>query len=183
MKRDVATERDVLADAALAVETAPWPKPEQVSLVSRLTGAADDDRVTREDAVDTYLNALQPKGARFRTLAIDARANLAAADRLARAANNALSASRLPMNDVAMIETAIQALRENRQIYVEAAHQIEKSGETIDDLQLDGIRDGYAAAIRDLGKAADALADRIEEDRSSTVAEPEPKYRRNFSGV
>ena len=30
---------------------------------------------------------------------------------------------------------------------------------------------------------ADALADRIDDDRSETVAQPAPRYRKNFSGV
>lgn len=183
MKREVASERNQLADAALAVETAPWPKPEAVSIVSRITGGESDDRVTRSDAVDAYLDALQPQGERFRTLALDARANLAAANRLELAAKNALSAPRLTMNDIAMVETAIQALRENRRIYFTAARAIEKAGETVDAGELDLLRDSYAAAIHDLGEAADAIAERIERDRTENYAAPGSRYRSNFSGI
>ena len=177
------TERDVLADAALAVETSPWPKPEPVSIFSRMTGASDDDRVTRSDAVAVYVNALQPAGARFSQLAIDARANLGAADRLLRAADHALAAQRLTVSDVAMVEDAIQALRENRQIYVSAAREIENAGEPIDGVQLEAIRDAYSEAIRELGRSADALADRIDEDRSENYAAPAKPRRNRFSGV
>ncbi|MEZ5892382.1 MAG: hypothetical protein R3C58_04460 [Parvularculaceae bacterium] len=181
MKREGASERDMLADAALAVETAPWPKPQTISLVSRITGAEGDDRVTRSDAVEIYVGALRPAGARFEQLSLDARANINAAARLEDAARNALTAPRLTMNDVVMVETAIQALRENRQIYFAAARQIEKSGEAVDGAALDGIREGYAVAIHDLGEAADAIADRIERDRTENFAAPAPASVNKFS--
>ena len=183
MKRVGTAERDMLADAALAVETAPWPKPQQVSFVSRISGASDEDRITRSDAVAIYLNELQPAGNRFTQLAIDARANLVAAERLSRAAQGALAAPRLSMNDVTMLETAIQALRENRQIYTSVARQIEKSGEPVDEAQLDAIRTAYVEAIRALGQTADALADKIADDRTETLATPAKRTRKNFSGV
>lgn len=176
-------EHDVLAKAAKAVETAPWPKPENVSFVARITGGDKEDRITRSDAIAIYLDSLTPAGDRFLRLADDAANNLVAADALGKAAHNALSAPRLSKNDVAMLENAIRALRENRQIYVSAARQIEKNGEAVDPTRLAAIGEAYEQAIRDLGDSADALADRIERDRTETVAEPAPIHRRNFSGV
>lgn len=166
-------ERDLLADAALAVETAPWPKQDSVSFVSRITGAADQSRLTRAQTISIYLDDLQPDGARFGQLAFDARANLSAADRLNRVAQNAVTSPRLSMNDVSAVERAIKALRENRQIYVAAARQLEKVGEPVDEAQMDAIRDAFKVSIKDLGKTADALADQIERDRSETFAGPE----------
>lgn len=180
---DSIAERDMLADAARDVETAPWPRIDQVSFLSRLAGAERDSRVTRKDAIAIYLEELGPGGARFSNLAVDARANLGAADRLLTAADHALTAQRVNMNDIAMIETAIQALRTNRQIYVSAARELEKSGEPVDDNQLGAIRDAYADAIRGLGAAADALADRIEADHSATYAAPTREPRANLSGI
>lgn len=182
-QRETVAERDVLAEAVKAVEHAPWPRIEDVSFLSRITGAESDDRMTRNKAVDLYLDGLTPLGERFYRLESDAYANLAAADRLLLAADGALVAPRLSMNDVVMLETAIQALRENRQIYVSAAKQLEKAGEPVDDLKLDAIRDAYAGAIRDLGQSADALADKIERDRTENYAAPAPLHRKNFSGV
>ena len=177
-------ERDLLADAASAVEDAPWPRPQQVSFISRITGAGDDDRITKSDAAALYANSLSPAGARFVQLERDAQANLSAATRLRHTADMALYAPRLTNNDVAMVETAIQALRENRQVFVNAAHQIEKTGESIDDEKLDAIRDAYTAAIRDLGETADALADRLDHDRSENYAAPTPRPNvNNLSGV
>ncbi len=173
----------MLADAARAVETAPWPQVEEVSFVSRLTGAAPDDRMTRGKAISLYLDELRPQGARFHQLADDAQNNLAAAERLLAAAESALSAARLTKTDVVMLEQAIQALRENRQIYLSAAKQLEKAGEPVDESQLDLIREAYAGAISELGRAADALADRIEKDRTENFAAPVSRHRRKFPDV
>ncbi|WDI32047.1 hypothetical protein PUV54_02435 [Hyphococcus flavus] len=166
----VVAERDLLNDAAREVERAPWPKPQSVSFVARLSGAADENRISRSDAVDAYVNRLQPAGLRFHQLAQDARANLSAASRLSRIAYNTVDASRVTMNDVATVEDAIQALRENSKIYSSAARELEKLGEPVDETQVDEIRTAYSAAIRSLGNAADALAERIEKDRTETIA-------------
>ena len=182
-RHNSAAERDMLADAARAVETAPWPQVEEVSFVSRLTGAAPDDRMTRGKAISLYLDELRPQGARFHQLADDAQNNLAAAERLLAAAESALSAARLTKTDVVMLEQAIQALRENRQIYLSAAKQLEKAGEPVDESQLDLIREAYAGAISELGRAADALADRIEKDRTENFAAPVSRHRRKFPDV
>lgn len=176
-------ERDMLADAALAVESAPWPRIDQVSFLSRLAGAENEVRVTRKDAIAIYLEDLGSNGAPFTRLAADARANLGAADQLLNAAGHSLTAQRINVNDVAVIEAAIQTLRTNRQIYISTARQIEKAGEPVDKMQLTAIRDAYAEAIRDLGETADALADRIEADHSATYAAPTRQPRNNLSGV
>lgn len=183
VKHQTVAERDLLADAAEAVADAPWPKPEPVSFVSRITAGAIDDGFTKTDAAEVYASKLQPAGARFSVLEADAGANLKAADQLLNIAENAVTAPRLTGNDVAMVEDAIQALRENRQIYVNAAHQIEKLGETVDDDRLDAIREAYNHAIRDLGEAADALADRLDRDQSENYASPTKPRMHNLSGV
>lgn len=173
----------MLADAALAVETAPWPKQASLSFVSRIAGAADDTRLTRSEAIAIYVEDLQPHGARFRQLVVDARANLHAADRLNRVARTAVFSPRLSMNDVVAVEGAIKSLRQNRQIYVAAAKQLAKAGEPVDAVQLRAIRDGFKVAIKELGQTADALADQIERDRSETYAAPKRPYVNNYSGT
>jgi len=175
-------ERHNLAAAANAVEATPWPKPENVSFVTRITGGGGD-RVTRSEAVDIYVDSLQPAGARFQKLASDAWQNLAAADRLNLVALNAVNAPRLSMNDVVLIEGAIQTLRENRAIYSEATEDLEKAGEPVNDDECDAIHDAYASAIKALGQTADLLAERIENNRSETFAAPEGKSAKNFSGT
>jgi hypothetical protein len=175
-------ERESLAAAAQAVEATPWPKPENVSFVARITGGGGD-RVTRTEAVETYVASLQPAGARFQKLATDARTNLLAADRLNVMAMNAADAPRLSMNDVVLLEGAIQALRENRQIYAEAAEDLEKAGEPVSDEEAGTIHDAYAIAIKALGETADLLAARIENNRSETFAEPEHKKAEHFTGT
>lgn len=176
-------ERDHLAEAVRAVKVTPWPAPEKVSFASRITGAKDEKRVTRSDAIEAYLDTLQPMGARFPKLAGDARANLAAADALLAKADNARHAQRLSMNDVAIIEGAIQALRENGQIYVAAAKVLEKSGEPVDRDQLADIRTAYRDAVKALGESADAVADQVSRRQDETYAAPEKSKRLNFSGA
>ncbi|WP_425407809.1 hypothetical protein [Hyphococcus sp.] len=167
---EIVAERDMLVDAARDVKATPWPKPQPVSIVARIAGAGDDNRVSRSEAVATYVNTLQPVGMRFQKLALDARRNLEAADRLSRIALNASASARVTMNDVVTVEGAIQALRENRKIYTSAAREIEQGGESVDSNEIDVIRTAYADVIRELGRAADALAERVEKDRTETIA-------------
>ncbi len=166
-------ERDYLTEAVSDVKAAPWPKPQQVSFVARLAGGGGKARVTRSDAIDAYLVSIQTTADPIQKLQNDARANLAAADRLDRAAVNAISASRLSMNDVALIEDAILALREHGQIYTAAVRTLKRNGVAVGDTTLDGLRRDYHTVIKQLGKTADRLAEQIEHDRSQTFASPQ----------
>lgn len=177
-----AIERDLLIEAAGAVDYAPWPKPEPVSIVSRITGGGGD-RVTRSDAVEAYIAGLAPAGAKFSSLASDADANLDAAARLNQVAQNTLSAPRLSVHDVVVVEDAIKALRDNRQIYLTAARELKNHDEPVDSDRLQAIRDRYARAIKDLGQTADMLAERVDDNRSQTYAGPDRSIKRNFSGA
>lgn len=176
-------ERDILAEAAEEVEKAPWPKPESVSFIARITGGGDEDRVTQSDAIAAYLDSLAPVGARFTQLEGHARANLIAAGQLNAIARQAVDAPRLAMNDVVLVEGAIQALREHREIYEAAAKELIKNGEPVDEAQIDVMRDSYREAVRELGETADLLAERIEHDRSATYAGPDKSVRRKLSDL
>jgi len=172
-----AAQRDMLADAAKAVETAPWPKPEPASFIVRITGVGGNDRVSRDDAVAAYLLELEASGAGFVRLERDARLNLAAAERLDETAREALRAPRHSKNDIALIEAAIQTLREHRHIYADAGKELKKRGFDVSDEALDALRDDFRLAVKTLGKTADVLADQIDEDRSATYASPDRTIR------
>lgn len=175
-------ERDLLADAARAVENAPWPKPDTVSFLSRMTGGAGEDKLSRDDAVKIYVSKIGATGAPFERLVSDAGSNLAAADRFNLIALHAMGAPRLAMSDIARVEETIQTLREHRLIFADAARKLEKEGETVDGAKVEEIRNAYAHTIKSLGETADLLADRIERDRTSTYARPGGDvYRKNFS--
>ena len=165
-------ERDFLTQAVAEVKIAPWPKPQSVSFVTRIAGGGGEKRVTRSDAIDAYLIDIQNVSDPIRRLESDARANLSAAARLDHAAANALAASRLSMNDVALVEDAIMALREQGQIYTASAKALKKTGAPVSDATFDMLHDEYRATIKQLGKTADLLAEQIEHDRSQTFAAP-----------
>lgn len=165
-------ERDYLSEAVSDVKVAPWPKPQQVSFVTRIAGGGGKARVTRSDAIDAYLVSIQTASDPMQKLANDAHENLAAADRLDRAAVNAMSASRLSMNDVALVEDAIVALREHGQIYTASVKSLKRNGIAVDEASLVALRKEYHAVIKQLGKTADRLAEQVEHDRTQTFATP-----------
>lgn len=177
-------ERDQLAEAARAVQTAPWPTPERISFLARVSGAGDKDRVTEKDAILAYVDALQPTGAPFRTLVTDALENLSAAQSFEAVALSAIAAPRVTMNDVAVIERAIQTLRQNREMYSRAVDELENRGVAVDEIQLGLIRDGYREEIKGLGDVADMMADRVARDKTKTYADDEPdhRHRSNLTG-
>ena len=175
-------ERDMLASAARAVETVPWPKPQPISFFERITGGGES-RVTRSDAVAAYVATLLPAGESFQKLAVDASANLDAATQLNRAAKNTALAARLSANDVAVIEGAIRVLRENHHIYAAAAKDLSKIGKPVDEIELQAIRDAYGREIKALSETADFLAERLEDDRSQTYAGPDKTIHHKLSGT
>lgn len=177
-------ERDQLAQAVKAVEDTPWPRPEPVSLFSRIAGSGGDERVTFSDAVSAYIAALGPAEERMFVLVNDANTNLARATKLNDAALAAVYAPRLSMNDVKLLENGIRTLRENRRVYEAAANELEDSGDAVDPEAIEDISERYGLAIRALGDAADQIAERIENDRSRTYASPERRAVDNLaSGI
>ncbi len=175
-------ERDLLAEAAQAVETAQWPEPESGPALAWLIGGGGE-RFSKSDAIDYYVDALTPAGARFHALALDADATLEKAARLHAVAASTADAARVSMNDVARVENAIQTLRQHRDIYWASAKALDKAGEPVDDERLSSLRRAFAQMIRDLGDAADALADRVQADRSSVYASPDRIIANRFSDL
>lgn len=177
----VVVERDQLAQAVRSVETTPWPKPEPVSLISRIAGGGE--RISFSDVVAIYVDVLSANEDRSGALVSDAHVNLADAAVLNDAAAAAVYASRLSMNDVMLLENAIRALRENRRVYEAAAGELEALGDAVDPAVMETISEEYARAIRRLGDAADQLAERIENDRSRTYAAPDRDAVNNLAGI
>lgn len=176
-------ERDLLAEAASQVEVAQWPKPEPAPLFSWITGDRGDDRVSKSEAVAFYVDHLMPKQARFEALSNDVTGKLGQAGQLHRLAVETVDASRVSMGDIAILEQAIQTLREHRDIYVEAAKELDDNGEEIDAAEIKAIRLRFNDVIADLADAADLLADKIDNDLSSTYAAPAPSVANNLSDL
>ena len=166
-------ERDLLSEAAKEVETVKWPAPEPTPIMAWITGGGKKGRFTKSDAAAFYVANLPATGARFPLLLDDARDTLADAAALHQAALFTADAQRVSMNDIALVEEAIQTLRNHRDIYAAAARVLEKSGDPVDGDQFKIVQDDFATIIKLLGEAADDLADRHENDHSASYAAPD----------
>lgn len=166
-----ATERDQLAEAAQLVEKADWPAPEPAPMLSWITGGGGA-RVTKSDAVAFYVDRL-PENGRFSALIADADAKLADAARFHQTALLTAEAPRVSARDVALVEECIRTLRDHRDIYAAAAHELEDAGDPVDDEAVDQMRRRFGDIVRALGDAADRLAERRDKDRSETFAAPD----------
>jgi hypothetical protein len=162
-------ERTALKDAAAGLAWSPWPKPEDASFAARLASGGDEDRMTRDRAVEIYLASIGGDGAAER-IAADARRHLVAAAALAGVAERTSDGAGPRLSDVAVLETSIADLRETRAVYIAALKKIDADGDTID-----SIRDPLDAAVKNLGRVADELAENAMKKRSSKFAGPDAR--------
>ncbi len=161
-------ERAALKEAAAELAWSPWPKPEDNSFTVGNSGAgADDDRMTRERAVEIYLASFAPDVDVADRIAADARRHLVAASALAEIAERASESPRPKLSDVAVLEASIADLRESRAVYLAALRRIDA-----DDEDIDAIRDPLDAAVKKLSRVADDLAESAMKKRSSGFAGP-----------
>lgn len=181
--RTQVAERDLLAEAAAEVDRAQWSTPQSVSLISWITGSGDDKGLSRSAVVDQYAGALSAKAQPFETLLQDGHSQLNDADRLFAAARVTLGASRVTMNDIVLVEDAIQKLRIDRDILSDTAKALDKAGLATDDDRLGAMKLGFSGTIKQLSEIADLLADRLENDRTSTYAGPDRSFPNRFSDL
>ncbi|HBS33440.1 MAG TPA: hypothetical protein DEA40_17205 [Parvularcula sp.] len=161
--------RAALKVAAADLAWSPWPKPEDASFAARFSGGGDDDRMTRERAVEIYLASFGGADPAAR-IAADARRHLSAADALAGVAARASEGAGARLSDVAVLEASIADLRETRAVYIAALKKIDADGDTID-----GVREPLDAAVKNLGRVADELAENAMKKRSSNFAGPDAR--------
>ncbi len=164
------TQRDLLAEAARDVENAQWPAPESAPILAFITGGGGE-RFTKTDAAAYYVNRL-PADGRFTALLADAEAKLGDAQHLHQTALLAVSAPRVSTRDISLVEECIRSLRDQRDIYSTAVKKLEDAGDPVDGDAVSLMRRRFAEIVRDLGDAADLLAERHANDRSSTFAAP-----------
>ncbi|NNL89765.1 MAG: hypothetical protein HKP25_11900 [Marinicaulis sp.] len=169
-------ERGALISAARSVEATPWRRPIGISLVARITGTGGES-VSLDAAAGEYVDTISHSPNSFNHLVSDAYSNLASAERLGVVALETKSASRVTGNDIGVVEEAIRVLRENRRVVLAAAKQLGNDDAATDEAVIKKINGAYSSAIKMLGKRADALAERVEFDRSMNVAKPRPSTR------
>jgi hypothetical protein len=162
-------ERAALKDAAADLAWSPWPKPEDASFAARFAGGGNEDRMTRDRAVEIYLASIGGDGAAQR-IAADVRRHLVAANALAGVAERTSEGAGPRLSDVAVLEASIADLRETRAVYIAALKKIDADGDTID-----SIRDPLDAAVKRLGRVADELAENAMKKRSSNFAGPDAR--------
>lgn len=172
-----AVERDALQRAALAVYASKWPSPEGGGGLGRMFGAGGGERVSVAGAADFYVASLS--GDRVDAILRDAARHLAAAEPLVAAADAAALSVRPTRTDVSAVESAIGELRSVRDVYLAALRRLEREGERADPKSVAELRGAFNAAIRDVGMAADALADAVAANRSESFARGP---RSNFAG-
>lgn len=164
-----AAERAALVEAAADAAWSPWPKPSSSSIAERLAGEEErPDQVSRDDAVDAYVGVLKSLPDGESVLIEDAGRHLNAAKTLKAAVEVARDSSRPRLSDVALVEDAIADLRETRTIYVASLKKIDGEKETLEKLKRD-----FDEAIKDLGDAADELAENAMKRRAENFAGPE----------
>jgi hypothetical protein len=165
-------ERDALTAAAAAVSDTPWPRTGAASFADRLSGS--ERRPGRTEAATIYVASIS--GVKKPVILAAAAAHAESARRLAVVADSALEAIRPLMTDVAVVEDAIGELKDIREIYVEALKLIARQGEPVDAEEIRRVRGQFTLAIRELGAAADALAERADRDPTRTYAGPPARF-------
>lgn len=159
-------ERAALIEAAAGAAWSPWPKPSASSIAERLAGGAPpSEHVSRDDAVDAYVAALNAAPDGEAVLIGDASRHLAAARALKVAAEEAFSAGSPRLSDVAIIEDAIADLRETRTIYVATLKKIDAEKDLVEQVKRD-----FDIALKDLGDVADQLAENAMKRRADNFA-------------
>lgn len=162
-------ERAALKDAAADLAWSPWPKPEDASLAARFAGGGGEDQMTRDRAVEIYIASLGDADPAAR-IAADARRHLVAADALVSVAERTSEGAGPRLSDVAVLEASIADLRETRAVYIAALKKIDADGDTIE-----SVRDPLDAAVKNLGRIADELAENAMKKRSSNFAGPDAR--------
>lgn len=175
----MAEERAALKAAADETRWAPWPKQDQTSIATMISGAGEAggaQKLSRDDVVDHYLATLSTAPDAKVVLLADARRHIIAAQNLRQAATLACDSPNPRLSDVAIVESSIASLRETRAIYAATLKKLKSNRQVVDEL-----KDAFDVEISALGETADNLAEAAMQRRSSDFAGPRTKVAR-FAG-
>ncbi len=153
---------DLLA-AAEQLEETPWPassEPDAVELMASIFfGAKLDNSMPREKSIEIYTAELVKSENPVGTVTSDLGEIVSTANAVAdHAMGLALTDTRITVEDVMTVETAILTLKVHRDMFGSAFRALEKAGfDEARAARFEGDRE-LNAAVRRLGEAADALS-------------------------
>lgn len=158
--------REALQQAADEVARVSWPKPSSSSFADRIAGAdPGGESVSRDDAIKAYVAALAEASDPEAALMAEADRHLRAAGALKDVCAIAAISPSPRLSDVALVEDAISDLRETRAIYVASMKKLDAEGR-----EAERLKDSFDRVIKDLGEAADDLAEIAMNRRSENFA-------------
>ncbi len=149
----------------------PWPRTPRLSMTDMVLGSGDDI-ADNYDPAAIYIDNLKkstksaaPAYSPIVTVILkDAKQQLNTADKLNRIAREAAASSRLSLQDVSAVETAILALRENRTVFITSLKALAVEGEAIELGEIRILKTAFVNAGRSLGKTADLMSDQLAGD-------------------
>lgn len=168
-----ASERQALVAAVSTLDQTPWPQIEKISLRARMAGSLfggdknpPASSMTREQAIEIYLNQLmtdpQPTG----QLLLDADTTLTQARQVAESGRLAARAMRPQSGDIKVLENAIANVRTSRNIYLAAMSRLKKQGIYVQREDMSDIKDAFSQTMRDIGLTANILAERLAAEKT-----------------
>lgn len=167
--RELATE---LVSAAVALDAAPWPKPDSVSIQELFSGAGPQ-RISVDEAMSLYAMNLQDGANAWLRLEEDVAGVINAAERVALAADAVTASSVVSERELSIVEGAIQTLGENKMIVLGASAELADAIGRADGNQMKKIKTDFNRAIANLKISADQIATQLDVIRKAKFDTPE----------
>ncbi len=166
-----------LSTAAKELASTPWPQPQKITLPSRMAGVVlgkSQEKTISVDPVEAYfkqlnLRVLQANNQaqnvnRFTLLQKDAAEHLLTASKVTDAVYASITSENVTNVDINVAEESISNLRTARNIYIKTLKKLENDGEDIDPADISTLKKDFLNASRQLGRATDDLADRLNDN-------------------
>ena len=173
----ISSQRVILHQAAAQLQAKSWPSPSDKDMTDKvlsvLFGQDDDGTITEEQAVEIYIASVRNRtsGDSWHAVLAEADTYLAQGRALAEIGRQTSHSITPTDDDVRMLETAISDLREGRDIYMRSLDMLRDAGEPVSKDEISNLKRAFNQTIYDIGRTADIIADRADEDRPQ-LAQP-----------